>query len=193
MIKNSTQHLQKRLTEGYEDALEELHKIFFDHLFQWAMAIVHSKPMAEEIVEDVFLRIWNQRLQITEVNNLKSYLYTITRNISLDYLRKSSGKRSYSLEEVSLPLLMVESTPEDLMISAEIIKKINLAINDLPPKCKLIFKLIKVDGLKYREAADVLNINLKTVEAQMRIALKKLHHSIVIDVPQYSNNKTARV
>jgi RNA polymerase sigma-70 factor (ECF subfamily) len=177
--------LQYRLAEGDETALKELHRLFCNPLFQWAMTIVRSRHMAEEIVEDTFIKIWEQRLQIPHISNLKSYLYTVTRNISLDYLRKTAGKKSYSLEEADLPPLVINSTPEDMMISAEIIKRVNLAINDLPPKCRLIFKLVKVDGLKYKEVANLLDINIKTVESQMRIALKRLHTSIMIYLPSY--------
>lgn len=178
MLQDPIKHLQHRIALGDESALQRLHGIFCDRLFQLANAIIRSRQVAEEVVEDVFIRIWEQRIRLKEVDHLQPYLYVLTRNLSLDQLRKISGKRFYALEEVNLPQLMVESNPEDLMISAEMIKKINLAINELPPKCKLIFKLIKVDGLRHKEVAEVLNISLKTVESQMSIALKKLHSSV---------------
>lgn len=188
MTNDSTSYLQHRLAEGDEAALEKLHALFCNQLLQWAVAIIRSPQLAEEIVEDVFIKIWNRRTEIPAVNNLKSYLYTLTRNTSRDYLRKYSGKQNFNLDEVSTPLLSVESSPEDLVISAEVIKKINQAINDLPPKCKFIFKLVKIDGLKYREVADLLEVNIRTVETQMRIALKKLHTSLTIYLPEYTRD-----
>ena len=65
-----------------------------------------------------------------------------------------------------------------MLISVEIIQRINKAINDLPPKCRLIFKLVKEDGLKYKEVAELLHLNLKTVENQLGIALKKIHQAV---------------
>lgn len=178
-------HWQHRVAESDEAALKELHGHFCNRLFQLAMTIVRSRPMAEEIVEDVFIKIWEQRMQLSAIENLSSYLYILARNISLDYLRKASGKTFYNIEESSLPLLLAEANPEELMISAEIIKKINLAINELPPKCRLIFKLVKVDGLKHREVAGLLNLSVKTVESQMAIALKRLHSSILLYLPAH--------
>ncbi|WP_344977273.1 RNA polymerase sigma-70 factor [Compostibacter hankyongensis] len=178
--------MQFRIAGGDESALRELYECWSGQLFQLAMTIIRSRPLAEEIVEDVFLRIWQQRSRLEQIENLKSYSYILTRNISIDYLRKTSGKRIYNLDEVQLPPLLVEATPEELMISAELLKKINLAINDLPPKCRLIFKLVKMDGLKYRDVALLLNLQLKTVETQMSIALKRLHNAILFQLPAAS-------
>jgi RNA polymerase sigma factor (sigma-70 family) len=72
------------------------------------------------------------------------------------------------------------------MISGEAIQRINIAINELPPKCRLVFKLVKEDGLKYREVAELLQISLKTVENQIGIALKKIHSTINVHLPQPS-------
>lgn len=173
---------------GDESALQRLYVIFCNPLFHLALAIIHSRPEAEEVVEDVFIRIWQQRIRLKEVEHLKPYLYVLTRNVSLDYLRKISGRKVYALEDLdlNLPQLMVDSNPEDLMISQEIIRKINLAINELPPRCKLIFRLIKVDGLRHKDVATILNLSVKTVESQMSIALKRLHSSIQLYLPAHS-------
>jgi RNA polymerase sigma-70 factor (ECF subfamily) len=178
--------LQQKISVGDERALKELHGLISEGLFQLSVSIVRSTQLAEEVVEDVFIKCWEQGTLLASIRNLKAYLYVLTRNISLDYLRRVSGKKRYRLEEVSVPLLLVEATPEDILISAELIKKINAIINDLPPRCKLIFKLVKVDGLKHKEVAQLLNLSLKTVEAQMGIALKKLHTSITLHLPVYS-------
>jgi len=77
----------------------------------------------------------------------------------------------------------IDATPEDLMISGEMLQGINRAINELPPQCRLVFKLVKEDGLKYREVAELLHLSLKTVENQMGIALKKIHSSILVYGP----------
>ena len=66
-----------------------------------------------------------------------------------------------------------EQCPDQQMITADILKKIQEAVNDLPPRCKIIFKLVREDGLKYKEVADILNISVNTVDAQMVIAVKK--------------------
>lgn len=186
MTQEYLKNIQDRIAEDDEAALKELHDFFCNKLFQAALVMVNSRQMAEEIVQDVFIKLWEKRLQLKEIKDLKSYLYVIARNISLDYLRKMQRKISYSLDEIDLPPLMIEASPEDLMISTEVIKKINIAINNLPPKCKVIFRLVKLNGLKHREVAELLQINIKTVEAQMGIALKRVYASVLVYFPAYS-------
>jgi RNA polymerase sigma-70 factor (ECF subfamily) len=72
--------------------------------------------------------------------------------------------------------------PEQLMITSEMHKRLNLAVDALPPRCKLIFKLIKEDGLKYKEVAQLLELSQKTIENQMTIALRKIGESIQLEV-----------
>ena len=166
--------LQSRIYTGDTQALKKLYDCFGHKLLQLSTAIVHTREMAEEVVEDVFIQVWSKRKTLDQVHNLKWYLYATTRNISLNYLRKYTNKKTLHLDEVYLPEYLVSSTPEDLLISSEMMQRINNAINGLPSQCRLIFKLVKEDGLKYREVAALLNISLKTVENQVGIALKKL-------------------
>lgn len=180
--------IQYRLSQNDTRALKELYDHFGNKLLQLANAIVHSREMAEEIVEDVFIKIWEKRGDFMYVENLKWYLYVTAKNISCNYLRKYGNKKILSLEEVSLPQFQIDVTPEDLMMTGEIIARINRAINDLPPKCRLIFKLVKEDKLKYKEVAALLNISAKTVENQIGIALKKLYAATYFQIPAASKS-----
>ncbi|MEP7259279.1 MAG: RNA polymerase sigma-70 factor [Flavitalea sp.] len=177
--------IRYRIAENDHTALKALYDHYSTAFFQLAHAIVNSREMAEEIVEDVFIQVWKKRTRIGKVENLHLYLYVTTRNISRSYLRKYGHKKFINFDEVQLPYYCVDITPEDAMISGEIIQRINASINELPPKCRLIFKLVKEDGLKYREVADLLHLNLKTVENQMGIALKKIHTAVRIYLPRY--------
>jgi RNA polymerase sigma-70 factor (family 1) len=170
--------LQFRLGNNDEYALKELFDHYDDRLFHLAYAIIHSRELAEEIVEDVFIQVWHKKLKISTLENLTWYLYVATKNISCNYLRKYNKIKYIDLNELTLPYFTIDASPEDLMVSNETLQKINKAINDLPPKCRIIFKLVKEDGLKYREVGVLLNLTTKTVENQMGIALKKLHASV---------------
>jgi RNA polymerase sigma factor (sigma-70 family) len=85
-----------------------------------------------------------------------------------------------------LSYYQVHATPEEILIGQEVLQVINQAINELPPKCKLIFRLVKEDNLKYREVAELLHLTPKTVENQMGIAVKKIHEAIGRRLPQAS-------
>jgi RNA polymerase sigma-70 factor (family 1) len=178
------QSIQFRIARDDQAALKILFDHYSDDFFQLANAIIRSKEMAEEIVEDVFIQVWKKRSQIKSIENFPLYLYVTTRNISISYLRKWRNKKQVSFDDIELPYYQIDISPEEIMISAEIIQRINLAINQLPPKCRLIFKLVKEDGLKHREAAELLNLHLKTVENQVGIALKKIQSAIKIYLPQ---------
>lgn len=172
--------IQQEIASGSQKALKMLYDELGDKLLELAIAIVSSRELAEEIVEDVFMKIWKKRERFGNISDPKWYLYVTTRNISLNYLKKYRRFSWLDVEEINTPQLTVDATPEDLMITSEVMNKINGAINDLPPQCRLIFKLVKEDGLKYREAAVLLNISEKTVENQIGIALKKLHAALDI-------------
>lgn len=178
-----TQELQRRIATGDGIALRNLYNAYGNKLFHLAYAIVHSKETAEEIVEDVFIQVWKKRSHIATIENLVFYLFVATKNISCNYLRKYSRKKNFCLDELSLPYYHINVSPEDLLITSETLQGINKAINELPPQCRIIFKLVKEDGLKYKDVAALLNLNIKTVENQMGIALKKLHSSIETLLP----------
>ena len=132
-----------RIAQNDHSALKSLYDHYNNTFYQLALAIVHSAELAEEIVEDVFIQVWKKRSWIAEIENLYLYLYVATRNISRSYLRKYKNKNFINFDEVQLPYFKVDLTPEDMLISVEIVQRINKAINDLPPKCRLIFKLVK--------------------------------------------------
>jgi RNA polymerase sigma-70 factor (family 1) len=176
--------LQLRLAADDQSAFRELYDYFSPRLLQFAFAIIHSRETAEEIVEDAFVQIWKNRLRVSRLENLNWYLYITTRNISYSYHRKQKRHKHYELDDIVLPYYQVDATPEDILISRELLQLINRAINNLPPKCRLIFKLVKEDKLKYCEVAELLQLSDKTVENQIGIALKKIHSAIRKHLPQ---------
>ncbi len=176
--------MQLRLAQDDQGAFRVIYDYYGARLFQFAYSIVHSREMTEEIVEDVFVQIWEKRCRLKTIENFSFYLYVTTRNISISYLRKWRNKKHINFDEVELSYFRLDISPEDIMISGEIIQRINTAINKLPSQCQLIFKLVKEDGLKYKEVAELMNISIKTVENQIGIALKKIHASVNIQLPQ---------
>jgi RNA polymerase sigma-70 factor (family 1) len=184
--KADTMHIQMQLAENNQAALKQLYNDFGERLLHFAFAIIHNREQAEEIVADVFIQVWQKRVRIATIENLTWYLYITTKNISLNYLRKEQKQKTILIDTVTLPYYTIEPTAVDHLVTTELLQSITKAINDLPPKCRLIFKLIKEDGLQYKEVASLLNLSIKTVENQMGIALKKIHASIQVHVPVYS-------
>lgn len=166
-----------RLATGDEQALKAIFEQYRTRLLQIAVQVLNSRELAEEVVMDTVLGLWEKRHRAVAIERLSAYLYTTVKNKSLNRLRTVRAHKHVALEDIS-PDIVLTVSPEELMVSAEAIHRIQEAINQLPPRCKQIFILIKEDKLKYREVADVMQISLKTVENQLGIALKKIHDAL---------------
>ena len=174
--------IQNRIAlQSDEQAYEELFRYFYPSLYQFALSFVKTGQLAEEVVSDVFIRIWQKRSALARIQDLKLYLFISTKNTALNYLRQQ--KRDTLLpDDYRVQLRSIYFDPEELLITAEMVNRIQQAINQLPPRCQLIFKLIKDDGLKYKQVAELLNLSLKTIENQMTLALRKIGSAIRFDI-----------
>jgi RNA polymerase sigma-70 factor (family 1) len=171
--------LLRRIANGDEEAFRQVYVFYYTRLYQFAYALVKIREPAEEIVEDVFVRIWQQRETIGSIHNIKVYLYTAIKNSSLNYLsQKARQSITEPFDHIHIGMESTAGTPEQILITAEMQQKIRLAVEALPPRCRMIFKLVREDGLKYREIAGVLNISVNTIDAQMAIAIKKITTAI---------------
>ena len=175
--------LQRKISiESNEKAFGQLYMAFMPNLLQFAQSIIKNKELSEEIVSDVFVKIWQNRALLSGIENFKLYLYISTKNTALNYLSRHFRKDVLSLDEMSITTSSVSYNPEQILITSELINRINTAIAMLPSRCKLVFKLAKEDGLKYNEIAQLLNITVKTIDNQMAIAVKKIGKAISFDL-----------
>ena len=181
--------LQQRLAV-YED--EVSYKTLFFHFFlplkSFAFSIVKSKELAEEIVSDVLIEVWARRKNLTVIDDLKMYLYVSVRNASLRRLKQFRKSHVLSLDEVAVDFASMDQDAESILLTRELAADIENAIQQLPQRCKLIFKLAKEDQLKYKEIALLLNISVKTIDQQIAIALKKISESLHFSLKKPSSN-----
>ena len=169
-----------------EHAFGKLYMAFMPKMLQFAQSIIKNKELAEEIVSDVFIKIWQYRENLEKIDNLKLYLYISVKNTAINYLARHYRKDVISIDEINIETDAIQYNPEQLLITSEVVNRINTAIKMLPPRCKLIFKLAKEDGLKYNEIAQLLNISVKTIDNQMAIAVKKIAVAISFDLTKGS-------
>jgi len=150
--------MQERIA-FYEDmkAYNQLFELLSGGLFRFTYSLVKSNEVAEEIVSDVFIKVWQIRDRLPEIENLKVYLYTIAKNFSLNYLTKHYKNTVVSLDELDVEAVIELNGPAEMCISADLIQQIRRIIRQLPQQCQLIFQLVKEDGLKYKEVAAVLD------------------------------------
>lgn len=182
MDEATIQMLASKVATGEENAYRQLFRIFYKPLSQFAFTIVKSMEQAEEIASDVFVNVWKNRERLLEIGSLKVYLYVAAKNLSLNYLNRQQLQH-FSLDELKVEMSLPDSSPEQLMISGEMARRMADAVNKLPPRCKIIYKLVREDGLKYKEVARVLDISVNTIDVQMAIAAKKISESLKLYLP----------
>lgn len=159
---------------GDQAAYRELFIMLHKQLKQFAYSILKSGEEAEELVSDVFIWIWQKRDQLTDIKSPLLYFYTTIKNKALNRLSTQKKHINISPEEWLVQINNLYFDPEQLMVTEEMMRMLKKAVNELPPRCRLIFKLVKEDGLKYREVAELLQLSIKTIEAQMAIALRRI-------------------
>jgi RNA polymerase sigma-70 factor (ECF subfamily) len=181
-ILNDPNHIRslKERIALYEDmqAYHALYDLFFPNLHRFCFSFVKSSEAAEEIVSDVFIKLWQIRNKLPEIENLKVYLYQIAKNFCLNYITRHFKNPVASLDEIDIETVISLDNPEELCISADIINTIQQTIRQLPPQCRLIFQMVKEDGMRYKEVADILHISVLTVRNQVAIATRKIAEAL---------------
>lgn len=172
-----------------EEAYKELFLLTHERLSSFAYSILRSRYDAEEVVSDVFIRIWEKRADLTEIESPAFYFFTAVKNGCLTRLQKQRKQREIAPESWSAQLSSIYFDPEKLMMTEEMLRHIKMVINDLPPRCRLVFKLVKEEGLKYREVAELLQISIKTVENQMAIAFKRIGKCMHLDIAKQASEQ----
>jgi len=164
---------------AYRRLYHTLHK----ELFYFSWSIIRSRETAEEIVSDVFIKLWRIRNELLTIDNLTVFLYTIAKNLSINHITRNYKHPRVSLDDIDVKNISTFDNAEELFISAEMTRRVQQAIDGLPSQCKLIFQLVREHGLKYREVAAILNISTLTVRNQLVIAAKKIAAAAQLDVP----------
>lgn len=176
--------IQQGICGGNEMALTELYRLFHNKLHYFSTSIVKSPEDAEEIVEDIFVKLWANRQEILHIENLSVYLYVAVKNRSYNVMTQKGKAVYHSFDDMETDMPSPSLDPYKLLVSAEMMKRMQLAIDTLPPRCKMIFRLIREDGLQYKEVAQILSISVNTIDVQMAIATKKICAILNQDDPE---------
>ena len=175
------------LVRGEKKAFESIYMDFYDMLFHLASGYTGNHEIAREIVQDTFLKLWEYREQLNKKTNIKNFLYTLTKNSSLNYLKQqeviSRNNRDYLVTELKYRQEALAGFPDDSEGLEELIDRVDTAIERLPEEVKITFKMNRFEGLTYRQIADQLEISPKTVEARISKALKLLRSDLKELVP----------
>jgi len=174
--------LLDRLRRGDEAAYETIFRQWYAPLVAATTALLRDSGPAEEVVQDVMLELWRRRESLTLEQSLRAYLFQATRNRALNHLRRL---RVETRGEPTIIAGMPTPAPADTEVrEAELRVAIQAAIASLPDRCREVFELSRVQGLKYSEIATALGISVKTVEAQMGKALRVMREQLAPWMPE---------
>ena len=177
-IKNTEEEeVLKKLANDDRKEFELLFKTYYTELCRFAHKYVRDETASEEIVQEVFINIWERRSELNINSSIKAYLYTAIRNRSFNYIKLQLPKEQKKTDVDVLSTFEADNDEEELLLE-DLKVYVNEAIEALPKKCKAIFVMSRNAGMTYKEIAEELDISVKTVENQIGLALKKLREKL---------------
>jgi RNA polymerase sigma-70 factor (ECF subfamily) len=169
--------LVKEIKEGDHDSFRQIYYKYSEKVYLFAIRYINNIGDAEEIVQEVFSRIWEYRNNLDENRSFNGYVLTITKNIIFNENRKKVNHDVYAQYIINY-IQGISNQTENQIIYENVKSIINKEIDNFPPKRKQIFILSRNEGLSYNEIAERLSISRKTVETHLRLALSRLRRII---------------
>jgi len=168
--------LFKVISLGDKRAFDSLFRNYYVLLIRFASSYLRQEEDADEVVSDLFVKLWLKRVELDKIVNPKVYLYVSVKNACLNVIRNTSRNKFNLLdgspdEQQAAP---VYCSPQTIMEDKQLQAKLDQAVSALPEQRRLIFTMVKLDGLKCREVAEILNLSVRTVEGQVFKAVRTL-------------------
>lgn len=160
--------------ENSQYSFRQLYELYGGLVYRYVGLYIRDRGAVDEIVSDVFMALWNNRRSLQQISNFQGYVYRIAKFKAVDYIRKDKSRMTFCNDDMLELFAGTETSQEDDCISDETVRELNSAIETLPPKCRMAFKLVREDKMKYKDAAELMDISVKTLESQIRIAMKKI-------------------
>ena len=170
------------LSKRDEAAFEQVFKTHYKNLHAYAFTVLKDEVAAEEMVQQVFFKLWERSDRLTISGSVAAYLYRAVHNESLNYLKHLKVKSSHQLH-VAYSMKNKSEQEQPKLMGKELENKFREALNELPEQCRTVFQLSRFEEMKYKEIADKLDISVKTVENHMGKALKLLRTKLVDFLP----------
>ncbi len=173
----SPEECAARLRAGDEAVFEAVFRAHYARLCDVARGYLRSQELAEDVVQELFLRLWRQHDRLDIVGSVEAYLFRAVRNASLSRLRRHRVEHRWKEQEAGQPF-RTAATVEEQASENDLARTIARAIDDLPERCRLIFTLNRFHGFTYDQIATSLTLSRKTVETQMGRAIRALRRKL---------------
>ncbi|HUP13426.1 MAG TPA: RNA polymerase sigma-70 factor [Niastella sp.] len=165
--------LLKLVAEGDRNAFTQIYNNYRNKIYSIAFELTESTTVAEEIVQDVFLKIWVKRGSLHEIEHFRAYLFTITRNYVFTALKRIARKETIKVSAI-LDAPLYDNDTDDRVLNNEYTRILQAAIDRLPEQQKQVYNLIKKEGLKREEAAAALHLSPETVKTHLAQAMRSI-------------------
>lgn len=155
-----------------EEAYRSLFISMYKSAIHFASIITKNEEAAEELYADTMIKIWYMGDKLVEIKNLKTFIFVVLRNASLNHLKKEKKSSYISIDDIEINNIEEKSVDEFAYYQLE--QLLENAVNTLPVKCLMVYKLIKNDGFSYKQTAEILSLSVNTIEGHMQNALQKI-------------------
>ena len=179
---NPTELLNRIATQDDREAFRLLVEGYSAQLYSYALVFIKNKELAEEIVSDIWIKVWKLRAQLPGIESLSGYLYTAVRNQAHTYRTRIDNNPTLGGDHSSGSDLFAPSenmTPQNSLELSELTDLLDKEISSLPEACQEAFRLVEEDGKSYQEAASEMGISVNTLKTHLRRAMKKLRTSLL--------------
>ncbi|ERI88364.1 RNA polymerase sigma-70 factor [Bacteroides pyogenes F0041] len=175
MTEQEVRKLLRRMKEqDSQTAFRQFYDMTYDRLFRIAFYYLKKEEWSEEVVLDVFMKLWNQRANLPGLQNIEDFCFILVKNASLNYLEKEMKQPPpLSIDSSGEPGATAFS-PEESLISEELLARYVKALDRLPERCREVFIRIREEKQSYAQVAEELNISINTVDAQLQKAVTRL-------------------
>ncbi|MGQ8335139.1 RNA polymerase sigma-70 factor [Sunxiuqinia sp. A32] len=175
--------MYKQTSSGHKELFEKVYESYFSFFYEVAIQFLHHEDDAKGTVQEAFIKLWENKIYTKSEPEVKNYLFIVVRNQCLNILRQRKKNfpqtDSYDFLLASINYKLISETGEDILLYSELLEKVQLAIANLTPQSREVFKLSRFEELSNKEIAEKLSITVKAVEANMTRALKSLREELM--------------
>lgn len=172
--------LFRKLKRGNREPIKYFFEAYYADLCNFVNQFIRNETQSEEIVQDIFVYLWDNRQRISITTSVRSYLYAAARNKVLNHIR-SEKNRAKLLDQLAKRDVYPSAQPDQITYENQLNEVVEKAVDDLPTQCRKVYTLSRERGYSNKEISKEMNISVKTVENQITIALRKLRESISIN------------
>lgn len=170
--------LISRLKEGDEKAFELIYNKTGKEIYAYCNSRINDPMVSEEIVQEVFLSIWNKRKSLEITSSLKSYLFAAAKYQILNHIRSEKVKRKYAINLGNYILINIENSTEELLDLDDLHTVLNEIVESLPKKCQKVFRMSRFEHLSIKEISEEMDISTRTVENHITKALRHIRQEL---------------